>query len=320
MTDVQREKGSSRPMILRPGKKRAEPYLRASEVSKLAVDSYGLNIWQQDRIGAVVARDEKIRQEWLAVDPEEKGEAFWKRKALREKTIRAWTAGKSYNRGAGVAGTKFHAVTDHHDSDTLFDVSDEFADDLAVYQNVLSQVGTVLATEAFVVNHELGIGGSLDKLIQSDLLTPDGEVAGVVVADLKTGKVDKKELEFGMQMAVYANSYPYDPSRPTGYSDSWFVVNRKWGMVIHLPLGSNSANVIWVDIGAAWEIVKAVITIKETRNITTVKALTIGGPTIEDKIRNAPTKRALALIYQDHKHEWTTELKALAEARRAAIG
>jgi hypothetical protein len=53
---VQRETGSNRPMIIRPGKTKSEPYLRASEVHRLVEDKYGLNIWQQDRIGKVVAK------------------------------------------------------------------------------------------------------------------------------------------------------------------------------------------------------------------------------------------------------------------------
>lgn len=315
--NVEREAKSDKPMILRPGKTKAEPYMRASSVSDLVKDTYGLNIWQQNRIGAVVARDEAIRNEWLKLDPDEKG-TFYDFKALREKTIRKWQGGRSYNRGAGVAGTRFHSVTDKNDTDALFAVDDEFADDLAVYKKVIAEIGDVVASEAFVVNHEIGVGGTLDKLIALKIPNPDGEM-GVHIADLKTGKVDKKELDFGIQMAVYANSYPYDPSREDRYAESWHAVNRKWGMVIHLPLGSNRAEIIWVDIAAAWEITKAAILIKETRKLNVIRGHFIDGPTLEDRIREAPSKRVLAQIYTDNRELWTPELKALAEARREEL-
>lgn len=313
---VRREKGSERPMITRPGKTKPEPYLRASEVHKLVEDKYGLNIWQQDRIGYVVATNESIRAEWAATDVEAKGEPFWARKSLRERTIRAYTAGKSWNRGAAVSGTKFHSVTDKHDTGTLFELDDDFADDLSVYIHALEQAGiTIVASEQFVVQDELGIAGTFDKLIYTDLLTPDGLPAGNVIADLKTGKVKDKALEFGMQMAVYANSVYYD----NGVRNE-FVVNNKWGMIIHLPLGSNQAELLWIDLVQCYEVVKAAIVVKEQRSPKMISAMVIPGPTLMDKIKSAPSKRVLVRLYNENKAVWDDDLNDAAQKRSDELG
>ena len=313
---VTREAGSNRPMIIRPGKKKEEPYLRASEVHRLVEDKYGLNIWQQDRIGKVVATNEALRREWEAVDVEAKGQTFWERKALREKTIRAYTAGRSWNREAAANGTRFHSVTDKHDSGVLFELDSEFADDLDVYKHVLEKAGLIIvASEQFVVQDELGIAGTFDKLVYTELLTPDGEPAGNVIADLKTGKVKGKELDFGMQMAVYANSVYYD----NGVRNE-FVVNNKWGLIIHLPLGSNQAELFWIDLVQCYEVVKAAIIVKEQRAPKMISAMVIPGPTLEDKISSAATKRDLVRIYNDNKGIWNDDLNAAAQKRSDELG
>jgi len=313
---VTRENGSDRPMITRPGKKKPEPYLRASEVHKLVEDKYGLNIWQQDRIGKVVATNPAIRAEWEAVDVEEKGQAFWDRKNLRERTIRAYTAGKSYDRNAAAKGTRFHSITDKSDQGALFDVDEDYADDLAVYVHALEKAGlTIVASEQFVVCDELGIAGTFDKLISTDLPTPDGEPAGNVIADLKTGKVKGKELDFGMQMAVYANSVYYDNGERNE-----FVVNNKWGLIIHLPLGSNQVELLWVNLAQCFEVVKAAITVKEQRAPKLYSAMVIPGPTLADKIATAPNKRVLVRLYRENKADWNEDLSDLAQKRSDELG
>jgi hypothetical protein len=314
---VRREKGSTRPMILRPGKTKEEPYLRASEVAKLVEDKYGLNIWQQDRLAYMVATNESLRQEWASVDVEEKGQAFWDRKNLRERTIRAYTAGKSYDRAAASKGTRFHSITDKSDQGALFDLDEDYADDLDVYKHALEKAGMrVIASERFVVNDDLGIAGSFDKLIDaSELITPDGTQAGPYIADLKTGKVKGKELDFGMQMAVYANSVYYDNGERTP-----FDVNKQWGLIIHLPLGSNQVELLWVNLQQCFEVVKAAIVVKELRAPKLVSAMVIPGPTLADKIASAPTKRALVMLYKANTSEWNDELSELAQKRSDELG
>jgi hypothetical protein len=316
---VEREKGSTRPMILRPGSKKPEPYLRASEVHKLIEDKYGLNLWQQDRIGYMVATDEKLRAEWAATDVEAKGQAFWDRKALREKTIRAYTAGKSYNRQAAAQGTRFHSITDKHDQGALFELDEDYADDLGVYTYALEKAGLhIIASERFVVQDDLGIAGTFDKLIDTELPTPDGmpaNLGGPVIADLKTGKVKGKELEFGMQMAVYANSVFYENGERSDLD-----ANREWGLIIHLPLGSNQVELIWVNINECYEMVKAAITVKEGRKPRVVSAMVIPGPTLEDKIISAPSKAALVQLYKNNVDIWFDGLTDLANKRSAELG
>ena len=313
---VKREKGSTRPMIVRPGKSKEEPYLRASEVHKLIEDRYGLNIWQQDRIAYVVATNANLREEWANTDVEAKGQSFWERKELRERTIRAYTQGRSWDRAAASKGTRFHSITDKSDQGALFDIDEDYADDLDVYNHALVKAGlNIVASEQFVVQDELGIAGTFDKLIATDLPTPDGMPAGNVIADLKTGKVKGKELEFGMQMAVYANSVYYD----NGVRNE-FVVNTKWGMIIHLPLGSNQVELIWVNLEQCYEMVKAAIVVKEGRKPQVVSAMVIPGPTLEDKIRTAKSKAILVQLYKLNSDLWTDELTVLANERSAQLG
>lgn len=313
---VRREKGSERPMIIRPGKTKPEPYLRASEVHRLVEDKYGLNIWQQDHIAAVVATNEAIRAKWAKVDPDEKGQAFWERKALREETLRTWNRGRQWNREAAANGTRFHSITDKHDSGTLFELDTDFADDLDVYRHVLEKAGLrIVDSERFVVQDELGIAGTYDKRLYTELLTPDGMTAGFVIGDLKTGKVKGKELDFGMQMAVYANSEHYDNGER-----SPLEANKKWGLIIHLPLGSNQAELFWINIEQCWEVVKAAIVVKEQRAPKLISAGVFAGPSLLDKIESAPSKRVLVDLYNENRAAWDDDLNAAAQKRSDELG
>lgn len=316
-SEIPREAKSGKPLILRPGKTKPEPYLRASSAYKLIEDAYGLTMWKINRVGYMVATDERLREEWAKLDPDDKSN-FWPLKDLQDKTLNRWR-GQTGGGGtkAAARGTRFHAITDKSDTLDVFDVPEEWADDLQIYNEALERAGiSIIASERFVVDDELGFGGTLDKLLHTDLLTPDGEPAGNVVGDLKTGKIKDKDLEFGMQMAVYANSVFY--SAADGSRTPLPNVNKKWALLIHVPLGKNEVTLVWVDIERCYEAVKAGIAVKNARamkGLSTV-AMVITGPTLAEKVEAAASKEEINMLYKLNKAAWDDEIKAIVERKR----
>lgn len=72
------------------------------------------------------------------------------------------------------------------------------------------------------------------------------ELDGVAyLADLKTGSLHQAQV--AMQLAMYASGERYDNGRR-----SPLHVNQERGLVIHLPSGSGTCSLHWVDLKAGW--------------------------------------------------------------------
>lgn len=109
------------------------------------------------------------------------------------------------------------------------------------------------------------------------LVAPDGYVfepgAGeLLITDLKTGSVDYGALKMAMQLAIYANSDLYD--KATGERVPFDNINRKWGLIMHLPSGSGVHTTYWADLELGWHAVALAKQVREIRNMGK-KALTV---------------------------------------------
>jgi hypothetical protein len=113
--------------------------------------------------------------------------------------------------------------------------------------------------ERIVVNHELSIAGTFDRLV-----TVDGWPRPLI-ADLKTGaNLDFTWGAIAVQLACYANAdhlYDQVKDRTTPMPE----VDRDWALVIHLPAGKADCTLHLVDIRAGWEAAKLCAAVRDWR-------------------------------------------------------
>lgn len=160
-------------------------------------------------------------------------------------------------------GTQLHLLTEYADQgrDLPSDTSPVMREDVDAYLQALERHGlTPMEEEVFVVNDEVGAAGTFDRLFRWE--RPDGQVWNVI-GDLKTGRIDYGHGKLAMQLALYANSSRYDPTRP-----EWreaLPVSRNVGLIIHLPVGSAECRVHVVDLQAGWRGVQLAKAVREYR-------------------------------------------------------
>jgi hypothetical protein len=110
-------------------------------------------------------------------------------------------------------GTWRHLLTEYHDrGEELPSHSAEDAADLAAYVEATRPL-QMLHIEEPVVLDRYRIAGTPDRILQTDLRTPDGRPAGIVIGDTKTGSIDLAALKIAMQLATYSRARLYNPVR-----------------------------------------------------------------------------------------------------------
>ena len=103
----------------------------------------------------------------------------------------------------------------------------------------------MLHVEQFTVLDELKIGGTPDRVVEYD--------GQRYIADVKTGSIEYGAGAIAMQLAVYAHSRLYNLR--TGERTP-LDVHQDRAVVIHLPAGTGTCTLHWVDITAGWEAVQ----------------------------------------------------------------
>ena len=217
----------------------AVAYGRVSGVAKILDDSSGLIDWAAAAAAVGVVRDPGLMAGVSALasqyadpwnTPEAKGQ-------LKDLVFRARQRGGGSQ--AADIGTAFHSFTELVDKGERPEfMPDPFPELVAEYEACMAAYGLEsVETEIFVVNDELRLAGSLDKLVR----LPDG---AVVVCDLKSGKHDSAyPLSVTVQTAVYANSVRYEQSegvRAPLHSD--LDVSRT--LLLHFPVRTAGAKCV----------------------------------------------------------------------------
>lgn len=217
-------------------------------------------------------------------------------------------------------GTQLHALTERLDrGETLPDLG-EWQKDIDAYQQALASYElTPVEIETFVVNDNLKIGGTFDRIF---------ELGGrKYIGDLKTGStVDWGAGTYAMQLAVYANSVRYD--HETGQRAPLDVDTSK-AILIHLPAGEGRATVYWIDIARGWQSVSLATAVRQWRRLRKNDWLTEIGTdpepakstvtSIDDYIAMAQTVQDLQNLYRNFQTVWTDRHTALAAARKASL-
>ncbi len=318
-----------RPLITPPGETEPVPYQRTTTFVGVLEDTYHLAQWQQRMAvyGTALRKDIQLAASAIR-DPKDR----FQKRTLNQLAKNAIEAASGS--AAATTGTALHTFTEEIDKgQPLGFVPEEYLADLEAYRLITAPFQFPLI-EGFCVRDDLRVGGSFDRLftVNDPLTAPDGEQVYAGVWDLKTGGSIESGLfgipKIAMQMGVYRNSVLYDHTlgsrtpMPEGLS-------AKWGVVAHLPAGTGTAQLLWVDIEAGWDIAYTVAPLvhawrkKKADDLSSPFAsVTAGAPQevpIPEQIRRATSYAELVEIHRKNALVWTDGLTAEAAKRKKEI-
>lgn len=308
-----------RPLIKARGSRRdGVPYTRASTLGGTLEDQYGLSQWRQRMVVWGMGRRADLVLAAQAASSEDKS-------VLGEIVDKAMEAAETS--AAATIGTALHAITELVDrGEPLPDVGPVHEPMLVAYRELIAHF-RVHGIEQFVACDEIQTAGTFDRILSpvGELMAPDGSVFTEddrLVGDLKTsGTADYFGIKFAVQLASYAHGEPYvHPGKRPGWPDG-IEPSRAWGLIIHAPSGGATADLYWVDLVEGWEAAHLAVTVRDWRKRKDL-VLPAGLPVLETpdpalgmRIRNAPSRRALEDLYDDHEDIWADEHTDLANAR-----
>jgi hypothetical protein len=231
----------------RAGDDGSVPYTRVTTFAEALQDASALTRWKMRRVALGMGRrpDYVTAAAGLSVRDEDKQALD----DLAEKALEA--AGPN----AADVGTALHAFTERIDrGEELGAVPEEYEATLAAYTGVVAHLRFV-DFECRTVCDELEAAGTPDRVGFCDIPDPDGVVDELRIIDNKTGRVDYSAGKFSTQLAVYAHSTKYHPG--TGARTSWqdahgAPVSTRWGLVVHVPAGAGTAELLWIDLAHGW--------------------------------------------------------------------
>lgn len=339
-TDVPREGGRwNRPLIIPPGGKPGDklvPYTRTTTYVDCLDDTYNLRRWEERNtaLGLAIRNDLLLRAASLGMPPlDPEAEKRWKSE-MNDVVKQAKDAAASS--ASATIGTSLHAYTERIDRGEHIDfIPPQYADHLDNYRRATALFEHT-AIERFVVNDELKIGGTPDRVAK--IKGHDG----LFILDVKTGTVEYGTLKMAMQLAVYSRSAFYNSV--TGERTSMGPVNQDRGVIIALNAKTGECKCLWIDLAAGWEAVQVATTVRAwrrrkdlTKNVD-LPALNAEAAVVEglggevlpmspsDKVEAlraavllAENPDELATLWRAAGDVWTPELTELARVRKAAL-
>jgi hypothetical protein len=145
------------------------------------------------------------------------------------------------NKAANI-GTAIHSFAERLDlGQDLGVVPDEWAPDIKAYEHATKILSNKFI-EQFSVLDKYKIAGTPDRVVEYK-----GEL---FIADIKTGRVDHPN-NIAIQLAIYANGLPYDAATAT--RGTWGDVNKDKAIIIHLPAGTGTCKLMWVNINEGFK-------------------------------------------------------------------
>lgn len=152
-------------------------------------------------------------------------------------------------------GTAIHAFTERLDlGQDVGPVPEQYAPDITAYAEATAILNK-LHIEQFTVLDKYKIAGTPDRVVEYN-----GEK---FIADIKTGRIDHPN-NIAMQLAIYANGSPYDIATAT--RGSWGEINKEKAIIIHLPAGTGTCKLVWIDIKEGWKGVQMAMKVRKWRD------------------------------------------------------
>lgn len=291
-----------RPLIIPPNGGKPKAYTRCTTYVKALDDKEGLLAWKARMTGLGLAQRPDLLLSIQNTPAESK-------KALDK--ICEEAANHAGAKSRATIGTQLHGFTERLDRGETIPNLGQFQPDIDAYLTAVKTYGLKpVEMETFVVNDELQIGGTFDRIYEYQ--------GQRYIGDIKTGStLDYSAGSFAAQLAVYAHSKRYDPA--TG-ARADIGVSQDKGIIIHLPAGEGRAQVYFIDLELGWASVGLAGEIRRWRAMKTPKFMTplpVPEPamSVGEQIMAAATPEALMQIWQANITAWTDELNNLAATR-----
>lgn len=323
----------TRPLIVPPYGGKPVAYTRCTTYVGCLEDRYKLELYQQRQVAVGMS----MRHDLVLAAAAHRND----RDELDRIAKQASEAARS-SAGA-TTGTALHRLAQDLDQGLpLADLPASAQTDLDAYAEATKRLRPLLV-ECFLVLDDIRVGGSADRVCEVDMPGYDKPV----IADIKTGNIEYGMGKIAMQLAVYAHGALYDPS--THERTPLPNVDLERALVIHLPAGSGTCELVEVDIAAGWRAVTELagrvrawrkLGFKDlARRIEVVgdeaaaapRTVTPPAPDaaqpsalanpdkLADKIADAASAERLAELWREHAHVWTAEHTELAKARKALL-
>lgn len=250
--EIQRDRWG-RPLIVPPGGGRPVAYTRCTTFVGALEDTYNLGQWMQRMAVAGITHrpDLHLRAASLGLPPVEDGTAQAAAKAKQWKEAMNRLVDEAREAAAASAaatvGTSLHAITEAIDAGqtiNLHTIPERYHKHLAEYQRVTAGF-TAVHIERFLVNDELKIGGTADRIMRIE-----GH-EGLFIGDIKTGSIEYGAGKIAMQLSVYARSQMYTNGTRTPVDG----LRTDRGVIIHLDAKTGECTLHWADLATAWEAV-----------------------------------------------------------------
>lgn len=303
-TEIPRDRWG-RPLVVPPEGGKPVPYTRVTTFIDVLDDKRALTNWMKRTVAVGLSERPDLL---LAVSAHRDD-----KEELNRITEEALEAAKG--RAAATTGTALHALAEQVDRGLKLPALPESARrDVDAYRAATAGM-KMLLVEEFVVNDELRVGGTPDRIVSFD--------GRYFIADIKTGDIKYGAGKIAMQLALYSRSVLYD--HRTKKRAPTPDVDQERGIIIHLPAGQGECTLHWVDLRKGWEGVGLAAKVRDWRK---EKNLTerIDQPTplpaadrLAFLIRNAGTVGKLHTLWRDHQDEWTDQHTELASQRKREL-
>jgi hypothetical protein len=255
-----------RPLIMPPDhephpgcspKKCGTAYRRASTVSEVLEDHFGLAAWKRRLTAEGLAKRPDLLQSYLTASTMKEKDAI-----CEEAFIYAGGDASSRN------GTTMHRLTEMLDrgQDVPANLPSHMVAMLEAYEAATARY-EVLDTERFVVADQVKVGGTYDRRLR------DKQTGEVFIGDLKTGKVDHLAVKAPAQVAVYAagQHYSLDHERTPHGAD------RDRGILIHLKWTEDPNAAVcdlrWLDLRVGRKAILEAQRVERFRKLTVAQTM-----------------------------------------------
>jgi hypothetical protein len=235
-------------------------WTRATTLSGVLPDRFGLERWAQRMVVFGLSRRDDLVVLAQSVQSTTDYDDKKRLDKIAKEAKDAAKAGEKAN-----IGTAVHTFTELLDRGQLPAIPAAYAADIKAYREMQRAYGfEVLSAEQIVVNTELGVAGTYDRLVKA----PGFDLP--VILDIKTGgTVDFSHLEHSIQLGIYANAdHTFDVA--TGKVHPREPVDRQTALIVHLPAGKGQCTVHELDIERGWELAQVAKTVYEARRDKTL--------------------------------------------------
>ena len=287
-TEIPRDR-FGRPMVLLPDGQKREAYRRTTTFVGVLEDTYNLMQWKQRQTALGLAARQDLMLGVTAASADDKKTL----NGLCEQAVEAAQSGAK-----ATIGTALHSFTERLDKGLdISNIPAPYDRDLEAYQAATKDLQN-LHIEQFRVYDPWKVAGTTDRIVSYQ--------GAHFIADVKTGDIEWGALKIAMQLALYAHSTPYIDDQRTPDSVS---VNTQRGIIIHLPAGTGTCTLHWVDLQKGWAACQTAYKVWEHRAWKRELMWSLSeepknhldrnliSPTMLDKVSTAGTKEELRAMW-----------------------